>query len=352
MSTTISTKKFGNLKDGREITEYILTDQKGQKAAILDYGVTIRSLEILNSDGKLYDVALGYDDVQSYVDCTAYFGAIVGRVANRIANGEFSLNGKQYTLFQNNGVNTLHGGKEGFSKRKFDAKIEGETVVMSYISADMEEGFPGTLELETKITFENGKLRFDFEFESDQDTIVGLTNHNYFNLNGHKSGDVLNHTVTIDADEYCECNDGLLSQCPASDVSGTPFDFRAGKTIDEGLSVEQNSQLELAGGIDHNFVMNNQDDSKPKAQAVGDVSGIELKLYSDLPGMQFYTGNFLGATGDVPGKDGAMYQKHGGFCFEAQQFPNAINEPGFPSNIVKANTKEKNFIVYGFSNVD
>ncbi len=346
MGSVITTKPFAKLQDGKDVTEFIFKDQKGQTASILDYGVTIRILEVFGNDGKLYDVALGYDDIESYVGCTAYFGTTVGRVANRIANGEFTLNGVDYKLFQNDGINTLHGGKYGFCKKVFDAKIDGNAVVFSYLSADMEEGFPGNLSLTITTTFEDGKLLFDYEFVSDKDTIVGLTNHNYFNLNGHKSHDVLNHTVTLEADEYCECNDGLLSQCPAADVTNTPFDFRSGKTIDEGLSEKGNVQLELAGGIDHNFVMNNENNQAPKAISVGDVTGIELKVYSDLPGMQFYTGNFLGSNGDVAGKDGALYQKHGGFCLEAQQFPNAINEPGFPQNVVKANEKGTCFIAY------
>ncbi len=335
---------FGHMPDGREVASYTLFDEKGQSIVLTEYACAIVEINVLDKDGKLRDVALGYDHLEDYLADTRSFGAIIGRYANRIAKGMFTLNGVTYHLARNDGENSLHGGIQSFKKKLFSSEVKDGAVVFTYTSPDLEEGYPGNFTLKETASFSGGVFRMQFDYVCDKDTVANITNHNYFNLNGHGHGTILNHKVMIHADRFCRGDDGLLAQAPAVPVDGTPFDLRKPKTILEGLSSYSQDIIGARGGYDHCFEIANHDG--PDAAVVGDESGIRLEVYSDMPALQFYTGNMLG--GHVRGKKGAFYNTFEGFALESQQFPNAVNEPRFPSAVIKANEPASAFIEYRF----
>lgn len=328
----ITKKFFGTMNDGRDVFNYIFTDEKNQSVVISEYACAILEINILGNDGKFYDVALGYDTLKEYIDDTRNFGATIGRFANRIRGGKFVLNGTEYKLPQNDGNNTLHGGFNGFGKKLFSSEVVDDVVIFRLNSPDLDEGFPGNFDLTVKTSFRNNALRFDYEYVCDKDTPASITNHNYFNLNGHDKGTILNHEVFINSEKYCRADDELMALAPVVPVEGTPFDFRVPKKISEGI-------------YDHCFeILRNE--KNLSAYSVGDETGIKLEIFSDLPAIQFYTGNMIG---EGKGKNGAAYKNFCGVAIECQQFPNAVNEPSFPNSILKARRLGKSFIEYKFS---
>lgn len=342
---------FGTLSDGRKVYAYTLMDEAGQSVVMSEYGCAILEINVFGNDGVLHDVALGYDTLAEYVSDTRNFGATIGRYANRIAGGKFTLNGVTYHLPQNDGRNTLHGGPDGFNKRVFDSEARGDSVIFTLESPDLDEGFPGNFSLTVTVSFTAGRLMMKYDYVCDKDTPASITNHNYFNLNGHGRGTIMNHTVRINAKRYCRANDELLALAPCVNVEGTPFDFRSEKVIINRIlpysyTVKPYSPeiISAGGGYDHCYEIS--DNTKAVATAQGDVTGIRLEVYSNMPALQFYTGNQIG---HVRGKNGAVYNSFDGFALECQKFPNAINEPSFPNCVIKAGQPESSYIEYRFS---
>lgn len=340
---TIAKSLFGVTPEGREVFNYTFTDQQGQSATVCEYGCRIIELNVLDKDGNLRDVALGYDTLAEYLSDTRCFGATVGRYANRIANGRFTLNGVTYHLPINNGPNTLHGG-QGFHKRFFSSEVQGDEVVFTLMSPHLDQGFPGNFTLTQRTSFTDGALRLAFEYTCDMDCPANITNHNYFNLNGHGMGSILNHWAVIHADRYCKADEYGLSLAPTVSIEETPFDFREHKKIKTGIFTYSPEIISAKGGYDHCFVI--ADPKKSAAIVKGDVSGIVLTVSSDMPAMHFYTGNSIG---HCRGKGGAFYNNFDGFALECEQFPNAINEPSFPDCVVRAGQPKNVFIEYRFS---
>ena len=340
---TIAKSLFGVTPEGREVFNYTFTDQQGQSATVCEYGCRIIELNVLDKDGQLRDVALGYDTLAEYLSDTRCFGATVGRYANRIANGRFTLNGVTYHLPINNGPNTLHGG-QGFHKRFFSSEVQGDEVVFTLMSPHLDQGFPGNFTLTQRTSFTDGALRLAFEYTCDMDCPANITNHNYFNLNGHGMGSILNHWAVIHADRYCKADEYGLSLAPTVSIEETPFDFREHKKIKTGIFTYSPEIISAKGGYDHCFVI--ADPKKSAAIVKGDVSGIVLTVSSDMPAMHFYTGNSIG---HCRGKGGAFYNNFDGFALECEQFPNAINEPSFPDCVVRAGQPKNVFIEYRFS---
>ena len=329
---------------GENVYAYTLTDERGQSVVVSEYGCAILEINVFGNDGRLHDVALGYDSLNEYVNDTRNFGATIGRYANRIAGGKFKLNGVTYRLPQNDGRNTLHGGHHGFGKKIFESSCENDSVKFRIESPDLDEGFPGNFELCVTVSFNDGKLRMKYDYVCDKDTPASITNHNYFNLNGHGTGTILNHSVRINADRYCRADDELLALAPCVNVEGTPFDFRNGRKIVDGLNSYSPELIRAGGGYDHCFEIHGNDSFC--ASATGDMTGIKLEIYSDMPALQFYTGNQIG---NIRGKDRAFYNSFDGFAMECQQFPNAINEPSFPDCVIKAGQPKSSFIEYRFA---
>ena len=339
---------FGAMPDGTPVFSYTFTDSSGQSATVCEYGCRITELNVLDKDGSLRDVTLGYDTFADYLSDTRCFGATVGRYANRIANGRFTLNGVTYHLPINNGPNTLHGA-QGFHKRLFTSEIDGDAVVFTLTSPNLDQGFPGNFTLKQRTTFHDGAFRMDFEYSCDADCPANITNHNYFNLNGHGQGTILYHELKLNAEKYCRANDDVLALAPTVSVEGTPFDFRGGVRIFNRILPMRGQEysqeiIHARGGFDHCFEL--ADNRKPAAVIRGGVSGITLTVSTDMPALQFYTGNSIG---HCRGKGGAFYNNYDGFALECQQFPNAVNEPLFPDCIVKAGETKKVFIEYRFS---
>lgn len=340
----ISRSLFGVMPDGRNVYAWTLADGAGQSAVVCDYGCRILAANVRGNDGRLHDVVLGYDTLGEYLADTRSFGATIGRYANRIAGGKFTLNGVTYHLPQNDGRNTLHGGPDGFSKRLFTSEQSGDSVVFTLESPDLDEGFPGNFTLTVTVSLMAGKLRMDYRCVCDKDTPASITNHAYFNLNGHGRGTILNHTLALNASKYCRANGESVAVAPCVDVGGTAFDFRERRRIFDGVSSYSPEIIRAGGGYDHCFAVD--DNARPCAEITGDVTGITLEVCSDMPALQFYTGNYIG---HACGKNGAFYNSFDGFALECQKFPNAINEPSFPSCVIKAGQPECSYIEYRFT---
>ncbi|MDQ2720206.1 MAG: galactose mutarotase [Bacteroidota bacterium] len=344
-------KNFESTIDGKKTDLYILKNHNGMEAAITNYGGRLAGLWVPDKNGKMTDVVVGFKSVEDYVNSTEpYFGATIGRFGNRIAKGKFSLDGKQYTLFTNNGVNTLHGGKKGYQSVVWDAKqLNDSTLELSYLSKDMEEGFPGNLNVKVtySLTNDNG-FKCEYEATTDKKTVVNLTNHAFFNLNGEGSGSILNHTVQIYADKYTPVDSGLIPSGKLAPVAGTPFDFTKPTTI--GLRVnDNNEQLKNGKGYDHNFVLNQTkvDGLYHAATVTGDKSGIIMNVYTQEPGLQFYSGNFMQSKNTF--SDGSKDDFRTAFAMETQHFPDSPNQPSFPSTVLKRGDIYKTVSVYKFS---
>ncbi len=348
---SITKEAFGKNQYGEETDLFTLTNSKGLRARIMNYGGIIVSLEVPGRDGTLADIVLGHDTAAEYADGGPYFGAVIGRFGNRIKDGTFSLEGVEYILAQNNGSNALHGGFRGFDKVIWDAEIlESENAVrMMYVSVDGEEGFPG--EVKTGVTYtltEEDELKIDYVAETTQATPLNLTNHSYFNLAGHDTGRAVNQRMTLNADAFLPTDATSIPYGDEAAVEGTPFDFRTPHAIDERID-EENEQLGFSGGYDHNFCLNKTSENERTfcARAEDPVSGRVMETFTTEPGVQFYTGNFLDGT--LKGKGGCMYVRRGGFCLETQHYPDSPNQPKFPNTILRPGEILTSQTVYKFS---
>ncbi len=350
---SVTKMEFGKTAEGTPVELYVLKNG-GLTAKVMTYGAIITEIDAPDRQGKSADVTLGFDDLGGYLAGHPYFGATVGRVANRIARGKFTLDGKDYTLAVNNGPNALHGGKKGFDKVVWTAEdvsaSSGPSVRMTYVSKDGEEGYPGTLK--ASVTFsvtEKAELRIDYSATADRDTPVNLTNHSYFNLAGPASGSILGHELTLEADRYTPVDDTLIPTGKIEAVLGTPLDFTKPTAI--GARIDQLKGD--PGGYDHNFVLNSDrfDASRTgpilAARVHEPTSGRVMEVFTTEPGVQFYSGNFLDGT--VKGKGGVAYRKHQGLCLEAQHFPDSVHHANFPSIILKPGATYTQTTIYKFS---
>ena len=328
-------KKLFGIYRGREVYLYTLSNEK-LRVGIIDLGAAIQFLEVSAPQGRR-DVCLGFGGVEEYLQSGVYCGASIGRVANRIGGAAFNLNGKSYMLTANEGKNHLHGGAEGFDRHIFSVQEEGEGLTFSRYSRSGEEGYPGNLYFRAAFSLEGSALNINYTAKSDGDTLWAPTCHAYFNLNG--GGDTCGTMLKINADKYTPIDAELIPTGAIEDVSGTPFDFTSPKAIGKDIGAKC-EQLSPAGGYDHNFVLNGEH----AATAVGSESGIRLDVYTDMPGLQFYSGNFIRGNG----KHGRLSPREG-FCLEPQFFPNAINTEGFTPPILQKNTEKNLYISYRFS---
>ena len=344
---SIEKRAFGILPDGTAVEQYRLTASGGLKVSVLTYGATLQAVKFA---GK--DVILGYDRLEDYINAKdSYQGATVGRYANRIAGGTFALDGRTYDVGCNEaGRGHLHGGVHGFDKKVWEAAVldEGDEpcLRLSMVSADGEEGYPGrlTVSVTLAVTADN-TLRLSYEAASDKDTVLNLTNHAYFNLNGYDGGDVLDTVLTLHADAITPVDDRLIPTGELLPVEGTPFDFRKGQTIGAALAASH-PQLKIGGGVDHNFVLDDNRRLRHAVHAVSPRSGLAVDCWTDLPGVQVYTANFLG---EDAGKGGINLYRHQGFCMETQFFPDSPNHPEFPSTRLKAGEAFHSVTAYRFT---
>ncbi len=342
----IQKKSFGNTPDGKEITKYTLTNDNLMRIVLINYGAILVSLENPDRDGNIADITLGYDDLEGYLDDTAYLGATIGRYGNRIAKGVFILNGKVYKLATNNGNNHLHGGIKGFNRVVWDSEeLRDEnavSVIFKYLSNDVEEGYPGNLLVKVKYTLNNeNELKLEYEAETDKPTVVNLTHHSYFNLAGQGKRDVLDHIIMINADKYIAVDDELIPKGAYYPVEGTPMNFQKEESIGKKIKSVQ-------GGYDHSYALNKEGDGLSLAARVYEPeTGRIMEILTTEPGLQFYSGNFLDGT--ITGKNGRVYSKNYGFCLETQHFPDSPNIPEFPSTVLNPGEKYTHVTVHRFS---
>lgn len=349
---SITSKEFGKTKDGKTVTMYTLENSNGLKASFLDLGAVMVNLFVPDRNGKLEDIVLGYDTAAEYEVNGPSFGAPVGRVANRISGASVVINGTTYNLDKNNGENCLHTGYTRLNHFMYEAECleeDGEhAVVFSRVSEHLEQGLPGNLDMSItyRLTDDNA-LYIEYYGVSDQDTLIALTNHTYFNLGpgGHKGANVLEHKVMIDASRFTPTGDDLIPTGEFLDIAGTPMDFREFKALGADIHADY-KPLKQGNGYDHNFVLNHPEgEVSLAAVAIEEKSGRKMEVFTDLPGLQLYTANTL----VEPGKDGTTYREYGGVCFETQYFPNAYNTPGFQDNLFKAGEEYSNVTVFQFS---
>lgn len=339
---------FGKLDDNREVNIFTLINKNGLKVTISNFGGVVTSLFVPDRNGKLEDVVLGYDTLMEYQQDKAYFGGIIGRYANRIAKGKFTLEGKEYQVTVN-GENHMHGGNVGFNKVLWEVtkitESPEELLELSYISVDGEEGFPGTLTLKVIYTLTNqNELRIDYVGTTDKTTILNPTNHSYFNLSGSFTNTILNHILTIDADAITPIDNNLIPTAKLLDVTNTPMDFRSPTEVGKRIN-DDFEQLSFGGGYDHNWVLRNYDGNVRKvAELYEKTSGRLMTVYTDQPGLQFYSGNFVGGKGK-----GVSYMKRTALCLEAECFPDSPNRPDFPSVELKPEQTYRQTTIYRFS---
>ncbi len=345
--TNITKLPFGKLSTGEAVSLYRLTNESGAYVEIIDFGGAIRSIVVPDKDGKLGDVALGYDDISGYENQTKYIGALIGRHGNRIENAEFDLGGKHYTLAKNDGPNNLHGGVKGFDKVMWDAEIDGEVLKLTYVSPDGEEGFPGTLTATVRYSFDrNNALMIDYTATTDALTVCNLTNHAYFNLDGEGSGLILDHKLTLNATHFTVGNGQCLPNGYVAKVENTPMDFTCEHIVGERINSSY-EQIVFAGGYDHNWCPDGEG-YRHIATLKGAVSGRVMEVYSDLPGVQFYAGNFL--DGSKPyGKGGKAIEKRSGLCLETQFYPNSLNHPNFAQPVLNKGEIYHHVTTYRFT---
>jgi aldose 1-epimerase len=324
----VEQEPFGKTPAGDKITAYTLVNRAGAKVKVIDYGAIVTEIHVPDKAGKLADVALGFDTLAGYLSDHPYFGSNAGRVANRIAGAKFTLDGKEYKLEPNNGPNLLHGGKEGFNRRVWRGETlmgaAGPAVKLAYTSPDGEMGFPGALSVVLQYTLTNdNELKVEYSATTTKPTLCNLAHHSYFNLAGHDAGDILGHEVQIFAKNYTPTDDTLIPTGKIAPVAGTPFDFTTPTAIGKRLKETGGSPV----GYDLNYVLDAKAGGVPNlaARVTEPKGGRVLEVYTDQPGLQFYTGNFLNGTN--VGKGGAVYRQYGGFCLEAQKFPDAVNRP-------------------------
>lgn len=346
----VTARKYG-MADGKEVNLYTFTNTNGMTAKITNYGAIVQSLTAPDKNGKYEDVTLGYDKLEDYINDKSYFGCIVGRFGNRIAKGKFTLDGKEYTLATNNGPNHLHGGIKGFNKVVWDAEVvKGKDfggLKLTYLSKDGEEGYPGNLNCTVIYTLtDQNELRIEYKATTDKPTPVNLTHHSYFNLSGNGKQNILKQELWINADYYTPVDETLIPTGEIAPVKGTPFDFTKPTAIGARIN-EKNIQLEYGHGYDHNWVLNDADGSlKLQASLYDPASGRLMEIYTQEPGLQFYSGNFL--DGSITGKYGVKYTRNYCAVLETQHFPDSPNQPDFPSVILKPGQTYHTKTVYKF----
>ncbi len=353
--TAVTKAAFGKLPDGTAIDIYTLKNAE-LEVRITNYGARIVSLLAKDRDGRLGDVALGYDSVEGYVAeevSKTYVGAIVGRYGNRIRGGKFTIDGHTYQIPLNNGANALHGGPHGFDDQDWTASVLPDGVEMSLVSKEGDMGFPGTLTLHVRYTLAGSALHMNYAATTDKTTVVNVTNHAYFNLAGDGSGPILPEVLQINADEYTPVDAGLIPVGGAKPVEGTPFDFRKPTAIGARIN-EANEQLKFGGGYDHNWILrgagagkNQPGEMKVAARVYDPKTGRVLKVLTTEPGVQFYSGNAI--PGLYKGKTGVVYGRYAGFCLETQHYPDSPNQPAFPSTLLKPGETMRSETVYAFS---
>jgi len=348
MQVILDKKKFQTVIDGKQTDLYVLKNDKGMQAIITNYGGRLVSLLAFDKHGKLTDVVIGFDNINDYQTSTErYYGAIIGRFGNRIANGKFILDGNEYSLYINNGPNTLHGGKKGYQDVVWDAKqIDDSVLELTYLSKDMEEGYPGNLDIKVIYSLTNdNELKISYQATTDRKTVVNLSNHAFFNLNGFDSNTINKHLLMINADCYTPVDSTLIPIGKIEPVSNTPFDFRKPTVIGKGVDAD-NVQIRNGKGYDHNFVLNGTG-LKTAAIATGDKTGIVLEVLTEEPAVQFYGGNFMQSKNIVRG--GARDDFRTAFCLETQHFPDSPNQPSFPNTVLEQGKIYKTITVYRFS---
>lgn len=355
----ISHRIYGTLSDSspsalKTVEAYTLVGEiaagKPIEVEILTLGGIISRISVPDRDGKLANVTLGFDNLHAYETESPFFGCIVGRFGNRIANGRFEIDGTPYQLATNEhpaggNAGTLHGGPVGFDKHVWQASVEGETLVLTHTSPDGDQGFPGELAVTVRYRLEGGALVMEYEAETTAASHVNLTNHAYFNLEGEASGDILGHTLTLNAGYYTPVNVSLIPTGELRSVTGTPFDFTTGHAVGDRIESDD-EQLKIAGGYDHNFVLDRASEGMMLAARVDSNSGRSLEVWTTEPGIQFYSGNFLDGT--RVGPSGVAYVRRAGFCLETQKFPDAPNQSGFPSTLLRPGETLKSRTEYRF----
>ena len=348
---TVTKQTYGTTSAGENVDLYTLRNSKGVEAKITNYGGILVSLKVPDRNGKFDDVVLGFNDLDSYVAKNdPYMGALIGRYGNRIAKGRFTLNGVEYKLAVNNGENHLHGGIKGFDKVVWTGRemktTAGPAVLLTYLSKDGEEGYPGNLSVRVVYTLtNNNELKIDYSATSDKDTVTNLTHHSYFNLAGEGNGDILSHVVKINADRFVPTDAGSIPTGELKSVTGTPFDFLKPMTIGARIN-QDDEQLKFGNGYDHTWVINGRG-MRLAAEAYEATSGRVMQVWTTEPGVQFYTGNFLNGT--LTGKSGKIYARRNGFCFETQHYPDSPNQPSFPTTTLKKGATYKSTTIYRFS---
>ncbi len=342
--TAILEKNYGVIGTDT-VKQYTISNSNGVKVSILNYGGTVTDLLVPDKNKELGNIVLGYDSLSGYLQTgNPYFGCLVGRYANRIAQGKFTLDGQTYTLAQNNGGNTLHGGLKGFDKVIWQAEKLGDTSLqLTYTSKDGEEGYPGNLTAKVVYTLTaDNALKIDYTATTDKATPVNLTNHCYFNLSAGKDSTILNHEVMLNAAQFTEVNDQLIPTGKLPDVKGMPMDFTSAKQVGKEIAA-------VKGGYDHNWVISGSGNGLQQAASVYDAaSGRYMEVFTTQPGIQFYTGNFLNGT--LKGtRNHAKYVKHAGLCLETQHYPDSPNQPSFPTSILKPGETYAHTTIYKFS---
>ena len=340
---SVPKKLYADL-NGVKVHNFTLENKNGMKISVLNFGGIITSLKVPNKNGEIYDIVLGYDDLESYEKQTTYFGAIVGRCCNRIDGSKFTIDKTEYLLNSNENGNQLHGGIMGFDKKIWDAKIDGDNLYLTYLSKDGEEGYPGNLKTTVIYTMtEENELFISFEAVSDKDTVVSLTNHSYFNLNGQNSGSILNHLLKINSDYITPVNENLIPTGELMSVDNTPFDFRKPHTVGERIN-DDNKQLKIGSGYDHNFLLDT-DGVSLVAEVIGDKSNIKMLVFTDCDAIQLYTANFIKG---IVGKGDVVYDNRDALCLETQACPNAINCPNFPTTLLRAGEEYSKITIFKF----
>jgi aldose 1-epimerase len=348
--TTVTVAPFGRMPDGTAVEVYTLRNARGMEVRAITYGAIIQAIRVPDQSGHLGDVTLGYDSLSGYLTASPYFGAVVGRYANRIARGQFTLVGRTYRLAINNGPNHLHGGLKGFDKVVWRARSfqrgDSAGVKFEHTSPDGDEGYPGTLRASVSYTLTpDNELIVDYSGTSDRLTPLNLSQHSYFNLAGEGSGDILGHLLTIDADRYTPVDSTLIPTGELASVENTPFDFRKPTAIGARIG-EQNQQLEYGKGYDHNFVLNRGLGLKHAVRVLEPRTGRTLDIFTTEPGLQFYSGNFLDGT--ITGKAGHVYQHRSAIVLETQHFPDSPNHPNFPSTILRPGQEYRSRTLFVF----
>lgn len=346
-------RPFGKLVNGEAVDLYLLKNKSNLEVGIINYGGIVVSMKVPDRRGEMADVVLGYDDLSDYEKDRWHFGAIIGRYANRIAQGRFTLNGHEYNLARNNGPNHLHGGIKGFEKVLWRGRdmsaAQHDTLMLEYVSADGEEGYPGNLAVHVSYSLsDENEFKMEYAATTDKDTVVNLTNHSYFNLAGAGNGDIGQNQLQLNADRFTPVNETLIPTGELRSVKGTPFDFTQPQAI--GAKINQDDpQLKFGSGYDHNWVLNGGRDGPVSlaAKVHEPTSGRAMDIFTTEPGIQFYSGNFLEHT--TRGKNGKTYERRFGFCLETQHFPDSPNHANFPSTVLKASQTFQSTTILKFS---